>query len=81
MTTTFTDFMPAKTHPTTEAIRVEANTGEEVKDMSLFELAPRRQTRADLDRLVVLERLKQRRRVSQHLRSVHSQLWGVRANR
>lgn len=73
MTTTTPDLMPAHaTAPT---------TGEEVNSMSLFNFEKPRRRAADLDRLVVLERLKQRRRAQQHLRSVHSQLWGVRANR
>jgi len=89
MTTTFphTDLMPANTtHPTPgsnlRAEHAEALTGEEVTSMSsMFDFGTRPQLRADLDRLVVLERLKQRRKAQQHLRSVHSQLWGVRANR
>jgi len=78
--TTTPHLMPAKTHSTTEGTRAEANRGEEVRTMSLF--TPRNRTaRADLDRLIVLERAKQRRRAERHLRSVHSQLWGVRAHR
>ncbi|MBC9225800.1 MULTISPECIES: hypothetical protein [Aeromicrobium] len=49
--------------------------------MSLFDYGNRPQSRADLDRLVILERLKQRRRAERHMRAVHSQLWGLRANR
>lgn len=73
MTTTFTDLMPAHTTAPT--------TGEEVNSMSIFNFDFRQRQNADLDRLVVLERLKHRRRVQRHVRSVHSQLWGVRANR
>ncbi|GAA3532342.1 hypothetical protein AFL01nite_19770 [Aeromicrobium flavum] len=86
MTTTLTDLMPANTTaPTTvpnEGLHhAEATTGEEVKTMSLFDFGIKPQQRADLDRLVVLERIKQRRRAQAHVRAVHSQLWGVRANR
>lgn len=49
--------------------------------MSWFDFGPRPRQRAELDRLVALERLKQRRRAERHLRAVHSQLWGVRAHR
>lgn len=55
---------------------------EEVKDMSWFEpRTPRQRTTADLDRLVVLERVEQRRRAQQHLRGVRSQLWAARVMR
>lgn len=86
MTTTFPHLMPANTTLPTpgsnlRARTAEALTGEEVTSMSMFDFGTRPQLRADLDRLVVLERLKQRRKAQQHLRSVHSQLWGMRANR
>ena len=86
MTTTFPHLMPANTTlptpvPDLRTASTGATTGEEVTPMSLFDFGTRPQMRADLDRLVVLERLKHRRRAERHLRSVHSQLWGLRANR
>lgn len=86
MTTTYTDLMPANTTaPTTVPNRgtdhAEATTGEEVNSMSLFDIAVRRPDSADLDRLVVLERIKQRRKAEAHMRAVHAQLWGLRATR
>ena len=84
--TTYPHLMPANTTfptpvPDFGADHAEVLTGEEVTPMSLFDFGTRPQLRADLDRLVVLERLKTRRRAERHLRSVHSQLWGLRANR
>ena len=88
MTTTFPHFtlMPANATlptpvPNSGTAHAEATTGEGVISMSLFDYGNRPQSRADLDRLVVLERLKQRRRAERHIRAVHSQLWGLRANR
>ncbi|WP_313406970.1 hypothetical protein [Aeromicrobium sp.] len=49
--------------------------------MSLFGLGPRPRLRADLDRLVVLEQVKQRRRAERQASAVYSQVWGIRANR
>ncbi|WP_286929494.1 MULTISPECIES: hypothetical protein [Aeromicrobium] len=49
--------------------------------MSLFEFKSQPRPRADLDRIVVLERMKQRRRAERHASAVYSQVWGIRANR
>lgn len=87
MTTTFPHLMPANTTtfptpvPDLGTAPTEASTGEEVTSMSLFGLGPRPRLRADLDRLVVLEQVKQRRRAERQASAVYSQVWGIRANR
>ncbi len=86
MTTTFPHLMPANTTlptpvPNFGTPQTEATTGEEVTSMSLFGLGPRPRLRADLDRLVVLEQVKQRRRAERQASAVYSQVWGIRANR
>lgn len=87
MTTTFPHLMPANTTtfptpvPNLGTASTEASTGEEVTSMSLFGLGPRPRLRADLDRLVVLEQVKQRRRAERQASAVYSQVWGIRANR
>ncbi|MFO6451381.1 MULTISPECIES: hypothetical protein [unclassified Aeromicrobium] len=87
MTTTLTHLMPANTTPAptpvpnSGTVHAEATTGEEVTSMSLFELKIKPRPRPDLDRVVVLERVKHRRRAQRQTRSVYSQVWGVRANR
>lgn len=70
----------SSTGPTPADSTADPTTGEEVNHMAVFNLHTRRRPTADLDRLVVLERLKRRRRAEQQLRSVHHQLWGFRAN-
>ena len=85
MTTTLT-LMPANTPaPTTVpnpgTVHAEATTGEEVTSMSLFEFKSQPRPRADLDRIVVLERIRQRRRAERQASAVYSQVWGIRANR
>lgn len=86
MTTTFPHLMPANTTlptpvPNSGTDHAEATTGEEVNSMSLFGLGTRPRLRADLDRLVVLEQVKQRRRAERQASAVYSQVWGIRANR
>ncbi|SKB04563.1 hypothetical protein [Aeromicrobium choanae] len=86
MTTTLTHLMPANTTaPTTVpnpgTVHAEATTGEEVTSMSLFEFKSQPRPRADLDRIVVLERIRQRRRAERQASAVYSQVWGIRANR
>ena len=87
MTTTFPHhLMPANTTfptpvPNTGKATTEASTREEVTSMSLFGNGLRPRLRPDLDRLVVLEQVKQRRRAERQASAIYSQVWGIRANR
>lgn len=88
MTITTEHLMPAETDQhTTDSVSTEPATGEEVNAMFSFNRRPRPDNgsvgrqRAELDRAVVLESLRQQRRAQQQQRAVHARLWGVRANR
>ena len=58
----------------------------EVKDVAIFESRRARDKRAwdelsELDRLVILESVRQRRKLRAHQDRVHAELFGLRANR
>jgi hypothetical protein len=62
----------------------------EVKDVAIFESRRARSTRAwdelpevsaELDRLVILESVRQRRKAREHQEAIHHALFGLRANR
>ena len=58
----------------------------EVKDVAIFESRRARDKRAwdelsELDRLVILESVRQRRKLRAHQDKVHAELFGLRANR
>jgi hypothetical protein len=60
--------------------------GEEVKDVAIFESRRARNKRAwdelsELDRLVILESVRQRRKMRAHQDRIHTELFGLRANR
>lgn len=57
-----------------------ATSGEEVNSMSMFSTRGGA-ARTDLDRAVVLERVRHRRRAARQARALHSRLWGLRVNR
>jgi len=59
---------------------------EEVKDVAIFESRQARNKRAwdelsELDRLVILESVRQRRKLRAHQDRIHAELFGLRANR
>ena len=58
----------------------------EVKDVAIFESRRARDKRAwdelsELDRLVILESVRQRRKLRAHQDRIHAELFGLRANR
>ncbi|MGI9085852.1 MAG: hypothetical protein ACR2FE_11285 [Aeromicrobium sp.] len=60
--------------------------GEEVKDVTIFESRRARDTRAwdemsELDRAVLLEAVRQRRKLRQQQQAIHNEMFGLRANR
>ena len=71
----------------TDSSPTTGTDGEEVKDVAIFE--PRRarsKKRAwdelsEIDRLVILESVRQRRKLRAHQDRVHNELFGLRANR
>ena len=76
--------MPADDH--TDSSPTTGTDGEEVKDVAIFESRRARNKRAwdelsELDRLVILESVRQRRRMRAHQDRIHTELFGLRANR
>lgn len=76
--------MPAQT--LTDSSPTTGTDGEEVKDMAIFESRRARDVRAwdelsELDRLVILESVRQRRKAREHQHRIHNELFGLRANR
>ena len=70
----------------TDSSPTTGTDGEEVKDVAIFESRQARTKRAwdelsELDRLVILETVRQRRRLRAHQDRIHSELFGLRANR
>lgn len=60
--------------------------GEEVKDMTIFESRRARGTRAwdemsEIDRAVLLEAVRQARKLRQQQQAIHNAMFGLRANR
>ena len=61
--------------------------GEEVKDVAIFESRRARSKKrardelSEIDRLVILESVRQRRKMRAHQDRVHNELFGLRANR
>ena len=76
--------MPADDH--TDSSPTTGTDGEEVKDVAIFESRRARDKRAwdelsELDRLVILESVRQRRKMRAHQDRIHTELFGLRANR
>ena len=84
MTTTLTpDLMPAQQHPDTETTTGTGTAGEEVKAVALFESSKRRDARAwdelsEIDRQVLLESVRQRRKHEAHKQRIYTELFGMR---
>jgi hypothetical protein len=75
---------PADDH--TDSSPTTGTDGEEVKDVAIFESRRARDKRAwdelsELDRLVILESVRQRRKMRAHQDRIHTELFGLRANR
>ena len=73
-------------HHLTDSSPTTGTDGEEVKDVAVFESRRARSKRAwdelsELDRLVILESVRQRRKMRAHQDRVHNELFGLRANR
>ena len=80
--------MPA--HTLTDSSPTTGTDGEEVKDVAIFESRRARRTRARdelpkldpvIDRAVILESVRQRRKAREQQNRIHSELFGIRANR
>lgn len=76
--------MPAEDH--TDSSPTTGTDGEEVKDVAIFESRRARNKRAwdelsELDRLVILESVRQRRKMRAQQDRIHTELFGLRANR
>ena len=70
----------------TDSSPTTGTDGEEVKDVAIFESRRARDKRAwdelsELDRLVILESVRQRRKLRAHQDRIHTELFGLRANR
>ena len=70
----------------TDSSPTTGTDGEEVKDVAIFESRRARSKRAwdelsEIDRLVILESVRQRRKLRAHQDRIHSELFGLRANR
>jgi hypothetical protein len=70
----------------TDSSPTTGTDGEEVKDVAIFESRQARSKRAwdelsELDRLVILETVRQRRKLRAHQDRIHNELFGLRANR
>ncbi len=75
---------PAQT--LTDSSPTTGTDGEEVKDMAIFESRRVRRERArdelsQIDRAVILESMRQRRRLREQQHRIHNELFGIRANR
>ncbi len=76
--------MPAQT--LTDSSPTTGTDGEEVKDVAIFESRRARHARAwdelsQIDRAVILESVRQRRKLREQQHRIHSELFGIRANR
>jgi hypothetical protein len=76
--------MPAH-HPTDHSSTTESPRGE-VKAVALFESRKGRTARAwdelsDIDRAVLLESVRQRRKYQAHKQKIYSELYGMRINK
>ena len=76
--------MPAQT--LTDSSPTTGTDGEEVKDVAIFESRRARGKRAwdelsEIDRAVILESVRQRRKARQQQDRIHHELFGLRANR
>ena len=79
-----TRLMPAQ-NPT-DPIPTTGIAGEEVKAVALFESRKGRGTRSwdelsEIDRLVLLESVRQRRKYQAHKTKIYSELYGMRVNK
>ena len=75
---------PAQT--LTDSSPTTGTDGEEVKDMAIFESRRVHRERArdelsQIDRAVILESMRQRRRLREQQHRIHNELFGIRANR
>ena len=75
---------PAQT--LTDSSPTTGTDGEEVKDVAIFESRRARGKRvwdelSEIDRLVILESVRQRRKARQQQDAIHHELFGLRANR
>ena len=76
--------MPAQTH--TDSSPTTGTDRGEVKDVAIFESRRARGKRAwdelsEIDRLVILESVRQRRKMRAQQDKIHTELFGLRANR
>ncbi|MBD8607731.1 hypothetical protein IFT73_12785 [Aeromicrobium sp. CFBP 8757] len=84
MNTTLDHVMPAQhIH---ECPSTDEHDGEGVKAVALFESRKGRETRAwdelsEIDRTVLLESVRQRRRLQQQKQTIYTQVHGIRSNR
>ena len=70
----------------TDSSPTTGTDGEEVKDVAIFESRRARGKRAwdessEIDRAVILESVRQRRKLRAHQDRIHNELFGLRANR
>jgi len=74
----------------TDSSPTTGTDGEEVKDVAIFESRRARKTRAwdelsehdpEIDRAVILESMRQRRKLREQQHRIHNELFGIRANR
>jgi hypothetical protein len=83
-TTTDQTLMPAL--HTLETTPTHGTHGEGVREVALFEFRKARVTRArgelsEIDRQVLLESVRQRRKYQAHKTKIYSELYGMRTNR
>ncbi|MGH3456589.1 hypothetical protein [Aeromicrobium sp.] len=76
--------MPAQNQ--TDSSPTTGTDGEEVKAMTIFESRRARGTRAwdemsEIDRAVLLEAVRQRRKLREQQQAIHNEMFGLRANR
>lgn len=76
--------MPAQN--LTDSTPTTGTDGEEVKNMAIFESRRARRTRAwdelpEIDRAVLLESVRQRRKLQQQKTAIYNEIYRIRANR
>lgn len=73
-------------HTPTDSEMTARTSGEEVKTVAIFESRPARVTRAwdemsEIDRAVLLESVRQRRKAQLHKHRLHAEIYNLRINR
>ena len=74
-------------HHLTDSSPTTGTDREEVKDVAIFESRRARGTKrawdefSEIDRAVILESVRQRRKMRAHQDRIHNELFGLRANR